>query len=556
MSDKVLFDSIAKLSVKRSLSSRSEESDDEAVASKRAFDGLLQSYLNRRDRTSVGTEKGKSSLLFDPLAGAAEKKAKHEASKDAIRDKAEEDGEASERYAENAGVSGFAEYFALLTEDGPIDDAMAGAAAEAAKIILDLLRGGGVAQSGVSVLAALSGSLGGASGGALSGLDAGSIGSAEMSGAIDAANVSAEMNNEAVSSTLEDLLTGMPKNALEQALRDLSGGKGEAGIVEATLAALNGTVVSSGEEAAAADLLARLGLQDNASGRLASDAANSAGETNLNDLLDKYLKENSGNISDSANAESVDRKQASQGFRGWLESNGMSAGVKMLDAATASFGENAGGNGFGGGFGGGGSGAGEFSKNLESVLQNKSGVSANEIAEALSGASAEKPAQETAAAESKATPERQSAILDQIGNIERIAEIMRHNNRQGVQNLTMQLTPAELGRVLIRVENRGGKVSATFRVGQAESAAQLQDGLQQLKNNLRAQGIELGEVEVVEDPSLSGEDGGGRAGHERGEAVSGRNAHGGVEGSGAGEAAEAAETAYGVDENGRVNLFA
>jgi hypothetical protein len=555
VSEKILLDSLAKLSTKRSPASRSGETKSGGASpTKSGFDGLLQSYLGRKDRTGAGRNGGKSALLFDPLGGSPgslRKKSKFDEEKDAIRRKAEEAEEAGEQYADQTGVSSFAEFFALLVEDGPMDDSIAEAAAEAAKIILDLFReGGAAAAADGSAGSALAELFPGASGSARSGLGAGAIQSSEMAGALDAANVSAEMNNAAVLATLGELLAGMPKNALEQALRDLSAGKpGDGGIVETMLAALNGTVVSGGGEAAAADLLARLGLQDNVSGKLAAEAANNAGETDLNGAFEKNLADNSGKISNLAAAETQGAKPAPTESRVRLESGGVSSGVKALQGA-------------GGGFGSGRDGAGGFLENLESRLLDNSGGGAREIAEALSGAGFDKAPEATTAAAAPATesPGRQSALSDQIGNIERIAEIMRHNNRQGVQNLTLQLSPPELGKLLIRVENRGGRVSATFRVGHAESAAQLQGGLRLLKDNLRARGIELGEVEVREDPSLSGGDGDGEDGGaepDRGGNVGGRSAGSRTDAADEADAVEAVETtAAGVDENGRLNLLA
>ncbi len=109
-----------------------------------------------------------------------------------------------------------------------------------------------------------------------------------------------------------------------------------------------------------------------------------------------------------------------------------------------------------------------------------------------------------------ATTSSTSTMLDQMANIERLTEIMRQNSRNGVRNLTMQLSPPDLGKVMVRVESRNGVVSATFRVEQADSASQLQNGMQQLRDNLRAHGIEVGEFQVRYDSFSADADGRGQ----------------------------------------------
>ncbi len=115
-----------------------------------------------------------------------------------------------------------------------------------------------------------------------------------------------------------------------------------------------------------------------------------------------------------------------------------------------------------------------------------------------------------AAGKPTATSSSTSSMLDQMANIERLTEILRLNNRNGVRNLTMQLSPPDLGKVMVRVESRNGVVSATFRVEQADSASQLQNGMQQLRDNLRAHGIEVGEFLVQQDNFSANADGHGQ----------------------------------------------
>lgn len=89
-----------------------------------------------------------------------------------------------------------------------------------------------------------------------------------------------------------------------------------------------------------------------------------------------------------------------------------------------------------------------------------------------------------------------SSMLDRLENIERLADAFRMANRNGVKNLTLQLSPAELGKVTLRVEARDGVVSAYLRVEKPETVAELTSSLQQLRENLKAQGIELGQLDI------------------------------------------------------------
>lgn len=117
-------------------------------------------------------------------------------------------------------------------------------------------------------------------------------------------------------------------------------------------------------------------------------------------------------------------------------------------------------------------------------------------------------------------PAAMSTMMDQIENIERLAEAMKMANRGGVKNLTMQLTPAELGKVMLRVESRDGVVNAYLRVEQPDAVSQLGSNLAQLRENLRAAGVILGEVTIEQrsgNETLGDFSGKGQGGNENGE---------------------------------------
>ncbi len=103
-----------------------------------------------------------------------------------------------------------------------------------------------------------------------------------------------------------------------------------------------------------------------------------------------------------------------------------------------------------------------------------------------------------------------SAMLDRIENIERLAEAMKMANRNGTKSLTLALSPPELGKVSLRVVSRSGVVSAYLQVEKPEAASQLTSGLAQLRENLKAQGIELGELDIRHHQGQAAGDSDGR----------------------------------------------
>ncbi|MCL2001048.1 MAG: flagellar hook-length control protein FliK, partial [Planctomycetes bacterium] len=108
-----------------------------------------------------------------------------------------------------------------------------------------------------------------------------------------------------------------------------------------------------------------------------------------------------------------------------------------------------------------------------------------------------------------------STILDRLENIERLSDAMKMANRNGVKNLTLTLSPPELGKVMLRVESRNGLVSAFLRVEKPEAVSQLMSGLAQLRERLKTQGIELGELDIRQQQSQEAGDWDGRRGRNR-----------------------------------------
>jgi flagellar hook-length control protein FliK len=94
-----------------------------------------------------------------------------------------------------------------------------------------------------------------------------------------------------------------------------------------------------------------------------------------------------------------------------------------------------------------------------------------------------------------------STMLEQMENIERLSEAMKMATKGGVNNITMQLAPAELGRLVLKVESRNGVVSAKLRVEKKEAAEQLGANLHALKKSLAALGITLGDIDIEHEPA-------------------------------------------------------
>lgn len=197
--------------------------------------------------------------------------------------------------------------------------------------------------------------------------------------------------------------------------------------------------------------------------------------------------------------------------------------------------------------------------NTEAGLAPRSGIEenggtpreSNQVAAAQTGQQGGQAAGKPLAPGGNASP-----MLDQIANIERLSEMMRMSNRRGVQNLTMQLSPPELGKVTVRVESKNGVISALFRVQNAESAAQLHNGLEQLKENLKAQGLELNQVEIRQEGFAAGGEGGGRQyAHETAQARTAHNA-GKHDQNADGDEQDAKSVPETRNPNGALNLFA
>ena len=520
------------------------------------------------------------------------------------------------------------------------------AAQEAARLIWDLLYGiggaggglaDGLAEGGADALRGLAGIInvwnGEGGNGALSGMGVAGLDMDALQQAIETANASAEMNGAAVLSALDDLLDGMPRDALADALAKTAGDMGmdaSGDLFNQIAAALDAEIVAidSGNEQ---NLLAMLGasggltpeedVSEDVAGELSrteageTDAspdspgvdpqnntpltAESAGigttESEIYELFQQFLAEkNTENTEKSPiNETGADLPESGEemlnSFVAWLNENAKAQNNKELtgdlsklaQALLRAAGAESGASSTSGGP------VGEvFSKaigNLENLLLSNASIgaatgvteSAKTLAQSITGDTdagqgmpmtgqgvpvAANAAGQTAPATQAQTSATMSGMMDQIENIERLAEAMRMANRGGAKNLTLQLSPPELGKVMLRVEARDGVVSAYLRVEKPEAAAQLANNLSQLRENLKAQGIELGELDIQQrgqNETLGDFSGQRRNRDAEGDYAHGRSPRGGADGGTGGEEAQAVEAAQTLrDSNGDLNFFA
>lgn len=444
---------------------------------------------------------------------------------------------------------------------------VAAAAEEATMLIWNLLYGPDmtgltdVYGTAYDSVARLSDMLYGTGSGSLSGLEGG-VGLEAIQDAIETANASAEMNSAAVLAALDELLDGMPREALQDALSRTAGKLGLADggndIFNAIAEALDAEVLGV-DTLGGSELLAQLAavVQGNNSSLTAENAGIPFTASEILQLFQQFVEEKYGennpespiNQLFSSDADMAD--EMANSFVAWLNATGNSNIAKELPAQSNKLiamlvaGAGAGGEGA--------SGVGSdknstLAQNLEKTLQStamksnseRSEFSPDEDAQTLTqsilGESAETASSPQSgqgtvgavAAPAVQTPQQQAAqavqqstqtssMLEQIENIERLAEAMRMSRRNGVNNITMQLSPAELGKVLLRVEAKDGVVSAYLKVEKAEAAAQLSSGLGQLRDTLKSMGIELGELDIQHRPPHEAltDFGGGRNGNER-----------------------------------------
>lgn len=511
------------------------------ATNKTGFDGFLKTFLGK-DTQSRSGKSTKSNSRFGYNESVTSSKGRGKSSKSGTASSGGMKMDPSQKKALRESMDK-----TVPADDGGEETSAEtrAAADEAAQIIWNLLYGpmngmddyllgaGGIDP--LKQLAGLINDMGwGKGSGSLAGMGMSGLDPAALEQAMETANASAEMNAAAVLSALDELLDGMPREALADALNRTAEAMGMGGaedMFNQIAAALDAEIVSvnvGGE----ADLLAFLSgaaLYDsaNASGwNTAENAGIGTTDTKIFAWFEEFL---AGNASENSSGRSInlsdplspeEAEELLNSFANWLAETGKASNGKELSGnldrlaqalvrgagnvdATATGAQGANGTVF------------SWTKsNLENLLQSASTKNAevgsgenvrpmtqNMTGDAGGNAAMLFPGQNGATAGGNAGQAAQncataSSMLDQMQNIERLTEAMKMANRGGVKNLTLQLSPPELGKVMLRVEARDGVVSAFLRVEKPEAASQLAGNLNQLRENLKAQGIELGELDI------------------------------------------------------------
>ncbi|MHC4870228.1 MAG: flagellar hook-length control protein FliK [Planctomycetota bacterium] len=90
-------------------------------------------------------------------------------------------------------------------------------------------------------------------------------------------------------------------------------------------------------------------------------------------------------------------------------------------------------------------------------------------------------------------PER---YVDTNQNIEKISQVMKLNVRRGISTATLQLAPAELGKVKLQISVQGGIMNASVKAESADARNMLMANVGQLRDTLTSQGIKFGEFDI------------------------------------------------------------
>lgn len=143
--------------------------------------------------------------------------------------------------------------------------------------------------------------------------------------------------------------------------------------------------------------------------------------------------------------------------------------------------------------------------------------------------------------------------------VRQTAEQMAQMARGHKNHLRLQLKPAELGSLTIKLSYKEGAVKATLVAESVAAKQALDSGLDQLKQQLMQQGIKAERIEVLVNPDAQRQAWAGSGGRAGGRGAGSRQ--GGRSGSGTltgGEASpeEIAAAGAAAGDSGRINLFA
>ncbi len=89
---------------------------------------------------------------------------------------------------------------------------------------------------------------------------------------------------------------------------------------------------------------------------------------------------------------------------------------------------------------------------------------------------------------------------------EQIQSSIQGSLRQGDQQITVRLNPPELGKVLIKIHERGSQVTGLLEVSKSQTKYEIQQALPEIIQNLQNLGIQVKKIEVIlTGPDLTGQ---------------------------------------------------
>ena len=123
-------------------------------------------------------------------------------------------------------------------------------------------------------------------------------------------------------------------------------------------------------------------------------------------------------------------------------------------------------------------------------------------------------------------------LSEKLGKV--LGERLSAQIARGEWSLRLQLSPAHLGAIDIRLQMRKGELNAVFGAAEAHTRDLLSDGMQQLRDSLAQSGLQLSQSDVQADAR--------GAGHSQSAAAQNASAQSGGNGSASGQRAQAAES--------------
>lgn len=102
----------------------------------------------------------------------------------------------------------------------------------------------------------------------------------------------------------------------------------------------------------------------------------------------------------------------------------------------------------------------------------------------------------TVSKESSFPSESNIKYSDMAENIQKLEKMLKVSSGSNLKNITLQLTPDELGKITINVEYKDGQVYTTIKTENETARDLLLSGSEQLKKNLEASGVKIETFEV------------------------------------------------------------